>query len=376
METALDGVEGERLALTGGFDAVVLDLMLPGRSGLEILASVRTAAADAAGDRADRARRDRGSRRGTRRGRGRLPRQAVLAGRARRARARAAARRSRRRRRARSRAEGIEVDLLTRKVQPRRAPRCPLDDRVRAARVSPAPPRRRSSRASRSSAPCGATSTIPRTNVVDVYVGYLRRKLGRPSEPAPISTVRAVGYRLGSGELSVSADSADACAPRGLRWRLAAWVAVVTLAVHRGSRSSRSTAAPPPSCATRSTSELARRRARARRQRSRSARARAHRRDRRRRGRLRPRPAVQRQLDAAVRADSRRGHGAPTGPSCSPRAPPDNGETPAEQAAREPLSRAAARASPTRLLDARRCPTSASCACSSARCTFAAAPSR
>ncbi len=38
----------------------------------------------------------------------------------------------------------------------------------------------------------------PATNVVDVYVGYLRRKLGRPEEPAPIHTVRAVGYRLGS----------------------------------------------------------------------------------------------------------------------------------------------------------------------------------
>ena len=46
VEAALDGVEGERLALKGGFDAVVLDLMLPGRSGLEILASVRTARAE------------------------------------------------------------------------------------------------------------------------------------------------------------------------------------------------------------------------------------------------------------------------------------------------------------------------------------------
>jgi DNA-binding response OmpR family regulator len=37
----------------------------------------------------------------------------------------------------------------------------------------------------------------PGTNIVDVYIGYLRRKLGRPDDPAPIFTVRRVGYRLG-----------------------------------------------------------------------------------------------------------------------------------------------------------------------------------
>ncbi len=40
---ASTATEGERLALGGSFDAIVLDLMLPGRSGLEILASVRRA---------------------------------------------------------------------------------------------------------------------------------------------------------------------------------------------------------------------------------------------------------------------------------------------------------------------------------------------
>jgi DNA-binding response OmpR family regulator len=38
----------------------------------------------------------------------------------------------------------------------------------------------------------------PRTNVVDVYIGYLRRKLGRPGSPAPIETVRSLGYRFRS----------------------------------------------------------------------------------------------------------------------------------------------------------------------------------
>jgi two-component system OmpR family response regulator len=37
----------------------------------------------------------------------------------------------------------------------------------------------------------------PATNIVDVYIGYLRRKLRLPDSPAPIQTVRSVGYRFG-----------------------------------------------------------------------------------------------------------------------------------------------------------------------------------
>jgi DNA-binding response OmpR family regulator len=36
----------------------------------------------------------------------------------------------------------------------------------------------------------------PQTNIVNVYIGYLRRKLGSTEHPAPILTVRSVGYRL------------------------------------------------------------------------------------------------------------------------------------------------------------------------------------
>ncbi|WP_026912480.1 response regulator transcription factor [Patulibacter minatonensis] len=36
----------------------------------------------------------------------------------------------------------------------------------------------------------------PRSNVVDVYVGYLRQKVDRPFGTALIATVRGVGYRL------------------------------------------------------------------------------------------------------------------------------------------------------------------------------------
>ena len=43
-------------------------------------------------------------------------------------------------------------------------------------------------------------------NVVEVYVGYLRRKLDRPGEPSRIDTIRSAGYRL-SGAAAVSAGS-------------------------------------------------------------------------------------------------------------------------------------------------------------------------
>jgi len=36
-------------------------------------------------------------------------------------------------------------------------------------------------------------------NVVEVYVGYLRRKIDRPFGRNDIETVRGVGYRIGDG---------------------------------------------------------------------------------------------------------------------------------------------------------------------------------
>ena len=36
----------------------------------------------------------------------------------------------------------------------------------------------------------------PQTNVVEVYVGYLRKKLSLPDKPAPIRTIRSAGYRF------------------------------------------------------------------------------------------------------------------------------------------------------------------------------------
>jgi DNA-binding response OmpR family regulator len=39
----------------------------------------------------------------------------------------------------------------------------------------------------------------PGTNIVEVYVGYLRRKLALADRPVPIQTVRSAGYRLVDG---------------------------------------------------------------------------------------------------------------------------------------------------------------------------------
>ena len=77
----------------------------------------------------------------------------------------------------------------------------------------------------------------PGTNVVDVYIGYLRRKMGLPGPPAPISTIRSVGYRLDD-----DVERFSRLLPVGIRWRLTAWVAAVLLlcfaviffAVYRG----------------------------------------------------------------------------------------------------------------------------------------------
>ena len=39
-------------------------------------------------------------------------------------------------------------------------------------------------------------SSVPRSNIVDVYIGYLRRKVDEPFGEASIETVRGVGYRF------------------------------------------------------------------------------------------------------------------------------------------------------------------------------------
>jgi DNA-binding response OmpR family regulator len=196
VEAALDGVEGERLALKGGFDAIVLDLMLPGRSGLEILSSLRRAIPSmpvivltARGEIEDRvAGLDAGAV-------DYLVKPFSLAELV--ARVRAQLRVLAQASASTLGGEDIEVDLLTRRV--RRG--------GRAVQLSTTEfellvylLRHHGQVVSREQilSSVWGYEHDPATNVVDVYVGYLRRKLGRTGDPAPIFTVRAVGYRLGS----------------------------------------------------------------------------------------------------------------------------------------------------------------------------------
>jgi DNA-binding response OmpR family regulator len=195
VEEALDGAEGERLALRGTFDAIVLDLMLPGRSGLDILASLRRSkpalpviVLTARGDIEDRvAGLDAGAV-------DYLVKPFSLAELVARVRAllRVAAQTST----SVLRAEDIEVNLLTREV--RRAGRSvALSTTEFELLVCLLRSRGQVLSRERILSSVWGYEHDPATNVVDVYVGYLRRKLGRPTDPAPIFTVRAVGYRLG-----------------------------------------------------------------------------------------------------------------------------------------------------------------------------------
>jgi DNA-binding response OmpR family regulator len=193
---ALDGGEGERLALGEGFDAVVLDLMLPTRSGMEILASLRQLRPNvpvlvltARGDVDDRIA-------GLEAGAvDYLVKPFSLAELV--ARVRAQLRVFAQASSSTLGAEGIELDLLTRRVR---------SDGVTVALSSTEFEllayllRHRGRVLSREQilSSVWGYQHDPMTNVVDVYVGYLRRKLGTRERPAPIHTVRGVGYRLGS----------------------------------------------------------------------------------------------------------------------------------------------------------------------------------
>jgi DNA-binding response OmpR family regulator len=196
VEAAGDGIQGERMALSGNFDAIVLDLMLPRRSGMDVLESVRRAmpsvpviVLSARGEIEDRV--------------GGLDAGAVdylvkpfsmieLVARVR-AHLRVIAQASA----STLDAEDIEVDLMTRRVR-RDGHQVMLSTTEFELLVYLL--RHHGQVVSREQilGSVWGYEHDPATNVVDVYVGYLRRKLAISGQPAPIHTVRAVGYRLGS----------------------------------------------------------------------------------------------------------------------------------------------------------------------------------
>jgi DNA-binding response OmpR family regulator len=194
VAVAGDGIEGERQALTGDVALVLLDVMLPGRDGLAVLRNIRRekpelpvimlTARDAVEDTiagldtgaTDYVTKPFSFDELTARIRAHLrrpaqPESTVLA------------------------AAGIEMDLLSSDVR----------YAERSVRLSAREfellayflrhPGQVLSREQILSAVWGYDFD-PGTNVVEVYVGYLRRKIGTEARPAPIETMRSVGYRL------------------------------------------------------------------------------------------------------------------------------------------------------------------------------------
>ena len=196
VEAAVEGIEGERLALSGSFDAIVLDLMLPGRGGFEILGSLRRAkptlpviVLTARGEIEDRvAGLDAGAV-------DYLVKPFSLAELV--ARVRAQLRVVADASASTLRAGDIEVNLLTRKVS-RDGAKVSLSTTEFELLVYLMRHYGRVLTREQILGSVWGYEHDPATNVVDVYIGYLRRKLGRPEEPAPIFTVRSVGYRLGA----------------------------------------------------------------------------------------------------------------------------------------------------------------------------------
>jgi DNA-binding response OmpR family regulator len=198
VRTATDGIEGERRALDGGADLVILDRMLPGRDGLGVLASIRKAkpglpviVLTAKSEIADRVEGlDSGAT-------DYMTKPFALEELA--ARVRANLHRPATELATELKTGGIRLDLLARKA----------DRNGLSVRLS----ERESDLLAHLMRQAGKVCTQreilaavwgydhdPGTNIVQVYVGYLRRRLALPGSPLPIETVRSVGYRMADRE--------------------------------------------------------------------------------------------------------------------------------------------------------------------------------
>jgi DNA-binding response OmpR family regulator len=194
VRSALDGVSGTERALTQHVDVVVLDMMLPGRSGLEVLAALREAKPElpvivltALGEVEDRvAGLDAGAV-------DYLVKPFALSELA--ARIRAQLRVAAQSPTTTLTAGGIELHLLTREVR-RDGELVRLSTTEFELLVYMLRNRGQVLTREQILRAVWGYEYDPGTNVVDVYIGYLRRKLGRAGSKAPIVTVRSVGYRF------------------------------------------------------------------------------------------------------------------------------------------------------------------------------------
>jgi DNA-binding response OmpR family regulator len=194
VRTVSDGVKGEKLALGGDVDLVILDRMLPGRDGMEVLAGIRRAepslpviiltARNAIDDRV--AGLDQGAT-------DYVTKPFSFEELA--ARVRAHLRQPASEVATELDAGGIHLDLLIRTAE--------RDGR--SVRLSEREAALLAHLMRHAGQVCSHREILskvwgyehdPGTNVVQVYVGYLRRRLALPDSPAPIETVRSVGYRL------------------------------------------------------------------------------------------------------------------------------------------------------------------------------------
>jgi len=194
ISVASDGEEGERLALGGGFDLVILDRMLPKRDGMAVLATLRRArpalpvilltAKGEIGDRVEGL--DHGAT-------DYISKPFAFEELA--ARVRVCLRQPSGLEMATLEAGGIKLDLIE-----RRAERDGISVRLadREAELLAYLMRRPGQICSREQilAAVWGYDHDPGTNVVQVYIGYLRRRLSKAGSPLPVETVRAAGYRL------------------------------------------------------------------------------------------------------------------------------------------------------------------------------------
>jgi DNA-binding response OmpR family regulator len=197
VTAARDGVEGTRLAKAGEVDLVILDLMLPGRDGSEVLADVRETRPQlpvivltARSDTEDKvALLDLGAS-------DYVTKPFSFDELA--ARVRAHLRDRDEASSTRLQAGDIRLDLLSRRVD-----RSGINVRLSATEFKLLAyfMRNRGQVLSQSEIlrAVWGHSQDASTAVVGVYVGYLRRKLALSGRPAPIQTVRSAGYRLQTG---------------------------------------------------------------------------------------------------------------------------------------------------------------------------------